>query len=137
MESDRVLEYLVQKVEETGIGHNVTLYVQGLIVNGALMHSKEYYDMITEYFNIQEISTNDQTEINMVKKYNEDAKQFMKDMIRQSKIDGLKYIHLRYATIKSSTTITTESIPVLAPVWRCKISSVDAFSIGIAKIEDQ
>lgn len=44
MSSDEVLEYLVQKTEETSIGISVTLTVNGLVIVGELASSKNYYD---------------------------------------------------------------------------------------------
>ena len=127
--SDRVLEYLVRKAEETGIGSDITLCVNGLVIYGTMIHSKGYYDLMSESFD-GDITTNDPTEINMLKKYREDCKNFMKDMIRQSEIDSLKYIHLTNAIIK----LSTDSDPIITSAWRCKISSVDAFSLGYTTI---
>ena len=128
--SDRVLEYLVRKAEETGIGSDITLCVNGLVIYGTIIHSKRYYDLMSESFE-GDILTSDPTEINMLKKYREDCKHFLKDMIRQSEIDSLKYIHLANAIIRLSTT---DSDPIITSAWRCKISSVDAFSLGYTTI---
>jgi hypothetical protein len=44
MSSDQVLEYLVQKTEETSIGINITLTINGLVIVVELISSKNYYD---------------------------------------------------------------------------------------------
>ncbi|HEX7259283.1 MAG TPA: hypothetical protein VF242_14605 [Nitrososphaeraceae archaeon] len=131
MVSDRILEYLVQRVEETGIGFDITLCVNGLVIYGNMIHSKQYYDLMIENMaKRDEITTNDTNEIKMVDSYREHYKQFMKDMIRQSEIDSLKYVHLAHAIIK----LSSDSDPIITSAWRCKISSVDAFSLGYTTI---
>jgi hypothetical protein len=133
MISDRVLEYLVQKVEETGIGVNLTLFVKGVIVNGSMIRSKQYYDKVTELLTKKgDISTNDPIEGNILKEFHEDSSYFMKNMIRKSEIDNLKYIHFEVAKIK----LPSNSDPILSYLWRCKITSVDAFSMGDAIIPE-
>ena len=100
MVSDRILEYLVQRVEETGIGFDITLCVNGLVIYGNMIYTKQYYDLMIENMaKRDEITTNDTNEIKMVDNYREHYKQFMKDMIRQSEIDSLKYVHLAHAII--------------------------------------
>ena len=47
MTSDQVLEYLVQKTEETSIGINITLTINGLVIVGELISSKNYYDYMS------------------------------------------------------------------------------------------
>lgn len=50
MSSDEVLEYLVQKTEETSIGISVTLTINGLVIVGELISSKNYYDYMSGLF---------------------------------------------------------------------------------------
>jgi hypothetical protein len=50
--NDEVLEYLIQKVEETKIGPSVTLAIRGLVVVGGLVSSKLYYDYLSSLFDI-------------------------------------------------------------------------------------
>ena len=50
MSSDQVLEYLVQKTEETSIGINITLTINGLVIVGELISSKNYYDYMSGLF---------------------------------------------------------------------------------------
>ena len=50
MSSDGVLEYLVQKTEETSIGISVTLTINGLVIVGELISSKNYYDYMSGMF---------------------------------------------------------------------------------------
>jgi hypothetical protein len=39
---DEILEFLVQKVEETGVSPSVTLTIGGLVIVGGLVRSKLY-----------------------------------------------------------------------------------------------
>ena len=50
MSNDEVLEYLVQKVEETAIGFSVTLNVNGLVIVGEPIRSELYYDHLSRLF---------------------------------------------------------------------------------------
>jgi hypothetical protein len=50
--NDEVLEYLIQKVEETKIGPSVTLTIGGLVVVGGLVSSRRYYDYLSSLFDI-------------------------------------------------------------------------------------
>lgn len=50
--NDEVLEYVIQKVEETKIGPSVTLAIGGLVVVGGLVSSKLYYDYLSSLFDI-------------------------------------------------------------------------------------
>jgi hypothetical protein len=48
--NDEILEFLVQKVEETGVSPSVTLTIGGLVVVGGLVRSKLYYDYLSSLF---------------------------------------------------------------------------------------
>ena len=50
MSSDEVLGYLVQKTEETSVGVDLTLSMDGLIIVGTLIRSKLYYDYMSTIF---------------------------------------------------------------------------------------
>ena len=82
MSNDEVLEYLVQKVEETAIGFSVTLNVNGLVIVGESIRSKLYYDHLSRLFdtytekseggrreNIVTPKTNDPTEFKALDNY--------------------------------------------------------------------
>jgi len=129
MSSDEVLEYLVQKTEETGIGMTVTLSMNGLIISGQIIRSKQYYEEMSNFLDSGEIKSTNEQDIKTFSNYIESYKQFIEQIKIQSqtKISGNpKYIHLSNATIQPSDS--EYSIP--APLWRGKLSSVDGFSIG-------
>jgi hypothetical protein len=128
LSSDEVLEYFVQRVEETGVGISIQLCVKGLIIVGSLTSSKQYYDRMSTIFNSNmQIETNDQTEIKLGYDYFEHYKQFMLEKRKHSEEQGgSKYIHLHNVVIYP----TDPSKPITADYWRGKLSSVDGFSLG-------
>ena len=138
MSSDKVLEFLVRQCEETGLGYGITLCVNGLVVYGNMIPSKKYYDSMENMFKENSekgstfsLNTNDEIEINMFNTYMEKYRQFMKDMRKDSEMEMGKYLHLEHASIK---VYNKNSEQIITGSWRCKISSIDAFSIGYATI---
>jgi hypothetical protein len=75
---DEVLEFLVKKVEETGVGAGITLCVNGLIVTGTMIRSQLYYEEMFRFLDNQEITTRDKSDIEQGRKYYEQYKRFMK-----------------------------------------------------------
>lgn len=88
--NDEVLEYLVQKVEETGVGFSVTLNVNGLVIVGKLMRSKLFYDYMSRLLdtysdkserksreNVVTSLTDDPIELEVTDNYYRDWKNFM------------------------------------------------------------
>jgi hypothetical protein len=101
MSSDGVLEYLVQKTEETSIGTSVTLTINGLVIVGELISSKNYYDYMSGMFEaftekpeektIENTTTPDSKEpvkIETQNNYRKDFKEFMINM-RSKRIMGM------------------------------------------------
>jgi hypothetical protein len=141
MSSDQVLEYLVQKTEETSIGINITLTINGLVIVGELISSKNYYDYMSgllEAFtekskekiveNTATPNSSEPVKIETQNIYREDFKELMIKM-RSKKDQGNgepKYIHLRNAEVWE--IFSTE--PFRFEYWRGKLSSVDGFSIS-------
>ena len=141
MSSDGVLEYLVQKTEETSIGISVTLTINGLVIVGELISSKNYYDYMSgllEAFtekskekiveNTATPNSSEPVKIETQNIYREDFKELMIKM--RSKKDQEngepKYIHLRNAEVWE--IFSTE--PFRFEYWRGKLSSVDGFSVS-------
>ena len=138
MSSDQVLEYLVQKTEETSIGINITLTINGLVIVGELISSKNYYDYMSGLFEekpeekrIENTATPDSSEpvkIETQNIYREDFKELMIKMrSKKNQENGEpKYIHLRNAEVWE--IFSTE--PFRFEYWRGKLSSVDGFSVS-------
>jgi hypothetical protein len=141
MSSDQVLEYLIQKTEETSIGINITLTINGLVIVGELISSKNYYDFMSgllEAFtekskekiveNTTTANSSEPVKIETQNIYREDFKELMIKM--RSKKDQEngepKYIHLRNAEVWE--IFSTE--PFRFEYWRGKLSSVDGFSVS-------
>jgi type III secretory pathway component EscR len=133
MSSDEILEYFVQRVEETGIGKNITLCVNGLVVTGYIIRAKMYYDIMSTIDNNEVKLTNDQIELETMDKSKEHYKEFMLQLRNKhtENSHSPKYIHLRNVKIYSSDVL---SIPFPTELWRGKLSSVDGFSLGIAEV---
>ena len=138
MSSDQVLEYLVQKTEETSIGINITLTINGLVIVGELISSKNYYDYMSGLFEekpeekgIENTATPDSNEpvkIETQNIYREDFKELMIKMrSKKNQENGEpKYKHLRNAEVWE--IFSTE--PFRFEYWRGKLSSVDGFSVS-------
>lgn len=58
--NDEVLKYVVRKVEETDIGQGITLFLHGIIIEGNMINSRTYYDLLSDLNNNVEIITKDQ-----------------------------------------------------------------------------
>jgi hypothetical protein len=72
--NDEILEYLIQKVEETGVSPSVTLMIGGIVVVGGLVRSKLYYDYLSGLFDTY---TNNEGEILTMKGKQKDMKSYM------------------------------------------------------------
>ena len=129
-DNDELLEFLLRKVEETGIGAGITLCLNGSIITGNLIKSKIYYDKMIEMYdfdNSQLIAKN-QDELDKWNGYYSDYVIFINELKKQADQQNLKYIHLENVTFRNvNSNILTQAI-----VWRGKLSSVDGFSIGIS-----
>jgi hypothetical protein len=108
--SDEVLEYLVQKTEETSVDFSVTLTIGGLVITGEMIRSKRYYDDISRLFetyteklegktakNIVIHETKDAVELETLENYYKDFKEFMINMRSKNHENNRrpKYIHLQ------------------------------------------
>jgi hypothetical protein len=133
---DEILEFLVKKVEETGVGFNITLCMKGLIVTGVLMRSKLYYEEMSKFLdNLGEPSSENQSVIEQWDKYLGEYKQFMNQMKEKSneKVEvNPKIIHLSGAMIYPSSDVPGSDLPhpIIAKFWRGQLSSVDGFFLG-------
>ncbi len=47
---DKILKFLIDKVEETGIGSSLTIIINGAIITGGLIKSDLYYDKMIEIY---------------------------------------------------------------------------------------
>jgi hypothetical protein len=141
MSSDEVLEYLVQKTEETPMGISVTLTINGLVIVGKLISSKNYYDYMSGLFEaftekskekiVGDTTTPDSNEpvkIETQNIYREDFKEFMIKMrSKKNQENGEpKYIHL--CNVEVWEIFSTE--PFRFEYWRGKLSSIDGFSVS-------
>jgi hypothetical protein len=138
--TDEVLEFLVRKVEETGVGIPVTLCVNGLVVAGTMMRSRLYYDEMSKVFDTSdsskfELSTDDPIEMGIGERYFQDYKQFMQRKGGESqnaKEVNSKFIHLSQVMIYPTDEFPGSDFthPVTGLLWRGRLSAVDGFFIG-------
>ena len=118
MSSDQVLEYLVQKTEETSIGISITLTINGLVIVGELiiprtimiicldcsrhllkrLEEKTVETTATPYSNVP-------VKIETQNNYSKDFKELMIKMrSKKDQENGVpKYIHLRNAEVWERT----------------------------------
>lgn len=137
MSDDEVLEYLVQKVEETGVGLSVTLMTGGLVIVGQLTRSKLYYDYLLRLFEKSEeetkesglvLNTKDSVELETLERYSEDWKDFMTKLRDRTDKNNGNLTHIHLYNVEVWEIFSTE--PFRFEYWRGKLSSVDGFSLG-------
>jgi len=129
-DNDDLLEFLLRKVEETGIGAGITLCLNGSIITGNLVKSKIYYDKMIEMYDFDnsQLTAKNQDELDKWNGYYSEYVVFINELKKQEDPQNLKYIHLEHVTFRNvNSNILTQAI-----VWRGKLSSVDGFSIGIS-----
>lgn len=138
--NDEVLEYLVQKVEETGVGFSVTLNVNGLVIVGELMRSKLYYDYMSRLYdtytdkseqksreNTLISVTDDPIELEALDNYYKDWKDFMKKLRDKKDKGNGRPTHIHLQNVEVWEIFSTE--PFRFEYWRGRLSSVDGFSL--------
>ena len=129
-DNDDLLEFLLRKVEETGIGAGITLCLNGSIITGNLVKSKIYYDKMIEMYDFDnsQLTAKNQDEVDKWNGYYSEYVAFINELKKQVDPQNLKYIHLEHVTFRNvNSNILTQAI-----VWRGRLSSVDGFSIGIS-----
>ena len=139
--NEEVLEYLIQKVEETKIGPSVTLAIGGLVVVGGLVSSKLYYDYLSSLFDIYTeksegetiergaiYDTKDPFELEALEKYSKDWKESMIKLRDKKDGDNERPTHIHLHNVEVWEVFSTE--PFRFEYWRGKLSSIDGFSLG-------
>jgi hypothetical protein len=129
-DNDGLLEFLIMKVEETGIGPGITLCMNGSIITGNLIKSKVYYDKMIEMydFDTNQLTAKNSEDLDKWNVYYEEYVSFINELKKQEKQQELKYIYLEHVTFRN----VNSNISIQAIVWRGKLSAVDGFSIGIS-----
>ncbi|MBA3978894.1 MAG: hypothetical protein H0X50_12040 [Nitrosopumilus sp.] len=129
-DNDGLLEFLITKVEETGIGAGLTLCVNGSIITGNLIKSRIYYDKMIEMYDFDkdQLTAKNAEELAKWNDYYAQYVSFINELKRQENQQNLKYIYLEHVTFRN----VNSNIPIQAIVWRGKLSAVDGFSIGIS-----
>ena len=138
--NDEVLEYVIQKVEETKIGPSVTLAIGGLVVVGGLVSSKLYYDYLSSLFDIYTdksegetierraiYDTKDPIELEALEKYSKDWKESMIKLRDKKDGDNDRPTHIHLHNVEVWEVFSTE--PFRFEYWRGKLSSIDGFSL--------
>lgn len=133
--NDEVLEYLIQKVEETKIGPSVTLATGGLVVVGGLVSSKVYYDYLSSLFDIytdkskgETIEHKDSIELEALEKYSKDWKESIIKLRDKKDGDNDRPTHIHLHNVEVWEVFSTE--PFRFEYWRGNLSSIDGFSLG-------
>ena len=133
--NDEVLEYLIQKVEETKIGPSVTLATGGLVVVGGLVSSKVYYDYLSSLFDIytdkskgETIEHKDSIELEALEKYSKDWKESIIKLRDKKDRDNHRPTHIHLHNVEVWEVFSTE--PFRFEYWRGNLSSIDGFSLG-------
>lgn len=133
--NDEVLEYLIQKVEETKIGPGVTLTTGGLVVVGGLVSSKVYYDYLSSLFDIytdkskgETIEHKDSIELEALEKYSKDWKESIIKLRDKKDGDNDRPTHIHLHNVEVWEVFSTE--PFRFEYWRGNLSSIDGFSLG-------
>ena len=135
--NDEILEYVIQKVEETNIGPSVTLAIGGLVVVGGLVSSKLYYDYLSSLFDDKSegetierraiYDTKDPIELEALEKYSKDWKESMIKLRDKKDGDNDRPTHIHLHNVEVWEVFSTE--PFRFEYWRGKLSSIDGFSL--------
>src|SRR3982751_2550216 len=115
-DNDELLEFLLRKVEETGIGAGITLCFNGSIITGNLIKSKIYYDKMIEMYDFDnsQLTAKSQEEIDKWNNYHTEYVFFIEELRKLDNQQDLKYIHLENVTFRNvNSNILTQAI-----VWR-------------------
>jgi hypothetical protein len=139
--NDEVLEYLIQKVEETKIGPSVTLAIGGLVVVGGLVSSKVYYDYLSNLFDNYTVrsegeaiehrssyDTKDPIELEALEKYSKDWKESIIKLRDKKDGDNDMPTHIHLHNVEVWEVFSTE--PFRFEYWRGNLSFIDGFSLG-------
>ena len=130
-DNDALLEFLIMKVEETGIGAGITICMNGSVITGNLTKSKIYYDKMIEMYDFDDsqLTAKNQEGLDKWNEYHTEYVSFINELKKQEKNQqNLKYIYLENVTFRNVNSNT----PTQAIVWRGKLSAVDGFSVGIS-----
>ena len=134
---DVLLQYFVDVVNNNpGLAISVTLNVNGIIVSGRIASRKDYFellgDQISRHLNVphelaEEVGA-------YIKSFGVDESEEGESTDKADKdITHIYYIHLSNARILHNSG---NPMPYEAGLlWRCRINSVDAFSIGMLAVE--
>jgi hypothetical protein len=127
-----LLEYYVKKAEEMGMGINLTLCVNGLIVEGVTTSQRSYYEEIwTVLTSAKSANESNREQVDIVNSSLHDFIELEEE--KEKTQDSVpEYIYLRKVKIHSGST---EDF-IMASQWVGRLSSVDAFSIGTFRKDD-
>lgn len=127
-----LLEYYVKKAEEMGMGINLTLCVNGLIVEGVTTSQRSYYEEIwTVLTSAKSAKESNREQVDIVNSSLHDFIELEEE--KEKTHDSVpEYIYLRKVKIHSGST---EDF-IMASQWVGRLSSVDAFSIGTFRKDD-
>ena len=134
---DALLQYFVDVVNNNpDLAISVTLNVSGIIVSGRIASRKEYFELLGD-----QVSRHLNVPDELAKQVGAYIKSFGVDESEEGEstdqadqdLTQIHYIHLSDARIfhNSGSPIPYEA----GLLWRCRINSVDAFSIGILAVE--
>jgi hypothetical protein len=145
--NDEALEYLVQKVEETGVSPMVTLMIGGLVVVGGLVRSKLYYDYLSGLFDTFtdkegeskehgiRLHTKASIELETLGKYFKDWKESMTKLRDKKDKDNNRPTYIHLYNVQVWEVFSTE--PFRFEYWRGKISSIDGFYVNRESEDNQ
>jgi len=134
---DALLQYFVDVVNNNpDLAVSVTLNVSGIIVSGRIASRKEYFELLGD-----QVSRHLNVPDELAEKVGAYIKSFGVDESEEGEstdqadrdLTHIHYIHLSDARMfhNSGSPIPYEA----GLLWRCRINSVDAFSIGRLEIE--
>ena len=122
-----LLLYYVKKAEEMELGISLTLYVNGLIVEGITLSRNKYYEEIQAVLTGGPPATDDSNVDKLV-----DVNSSLRDFIRkETEKEGAEFSVPEFIYLKDVKIYRgSPNDFVFTQHWVCNLSSVDAFSIG-------
>lgn len=126
-----LLEYYVKKAEEMELGISMTLYVNGLIIEGITTSQKRYYEDIWTV--LTSANSSDESNRDKMEIVNSSLRGFMQLETEKEKTPESVPEYIYLTKVKMYRGSAEDFI--LTPHWVGKLSSVDGFYIGIREDE--
>jgi hypothetical protein len=133
--TDEIIRYFIKQVEEIDASITITLYINGQIITGKIISYSEYLNNVLQMFKLFEDYIDSKNgelmkeERSTLNRFLENTDRFIQELESrniQTQQNFNNFIHLDKVLIYSGYGQN----PLISSVWRGRISSIHAFSVG-------